>query len=1712
MAITLENPANSSASRQQPSGARLPTRSSGRPLQAFDPEPEHRFRQRHAGQQRGASDPGAASATSLHDNPLFAGEIVADTAGSGAAGPSRRVSGIPRAPSAAALRAQALLQARASGGVVQMDPTGGGDPAAAGPSGQRRPPTAEDAGAPSPRRGLDHVLGAHVPQPLEHWLPEEARLRSELARSPTARSPAPGGPAGRLPADNIPPDPGPPRRVLPVANGGQHHAALHPPPGFGPLGPHPELRPALAPGDALAAVHYGGMLHPEPALAPAAAAAAGVPAAGGNLGSMLRPEPALAPAAAAAAVVPAAGGNLGGVLHPGVALPPAAAAAAGVPAAGGNLGSMLRPEPALAPAAAAAAVVPAAGGNLGGVLHPGVALPPAAAAAAGVPAAGGNLGGMPRPEPALAPAAAAAAAFPAAGGNLGGMLPMMPAAGLGGVLSAHVPPAAAPAAAAALTAAVADAGRDPVARSPPAAVPNMPFAAADPAAVAAAGAAYAASPPLPPQQLQPWQRALMPQLQQQPLMPPPPQQQLPLQPPPTAPHMWPLGPPPARRRSRLAQLFLDIGGEPADLAGDQAAGSQLPRQQQAGAASGVAGEAQAPPQDRQPPPLHDREPAAAAYSAGDLQQPFPALWQPAVGAVGQHPPWQPMPGGGWAPYYPAVAGYQLPPGYPDAWAGDARRADGMAPWRADWLQRAAAAALSASGLAQQAVPVGLTPAPDHAGDQLPVQSVRIKTAPPEAAMKIKEVTLMSVAKLKDDMKTWAAQEQLGLLNTNDPRYFDFFPKFISSQESAKGLHRIWEEVALSTPYKDRMLQLWEAIGDSYNLHLTPADVATVKQMVKQRPGEQLRPCFERLRLAMTLEDRYKTRIPPQDLLQSFMGGILSDELRKDVGTAFAEEQGHLGMPPEEMLKALGKAVDKAQKLHSLQVSLFVRQEPSAQPQSKDGRAHTSTAAETQGAAPQRSEKSKQRKPPPQQQQQQTPPQQPQQQQPSPPQQQPASQAPQPAAQGSGQCVVCRDRGAPADHHVDACPHHHAARNNNRCPICYRWPYHHPNVCWGPGGAAGGGRGQGQAEVPRQAPPGDYPPQGGYGGYGGGRGMGMGRGYGGGRGGGYGGRGPGGGYAGGRGQGYGYGGGGYGGEQGPSGTGAGGPPARGHVAAVEQAGVPGQQPAPTGQTEQRRVTFADQQEHAPYHAAYSEEYEYVDASPYFAGCTYLAAECPEAVPEPAVPAETNATRLAGQPTPQPFAVPTESAVSFRPRRHGYKPFEPRSSDSGGSIVVEVPAEVVREGAKSGVKVIVQVVPGSLDLDDAAAAPQGAQVQRMAAASVTQTADAPPLATSVTPDSSDQMAPPAEGPSPSGGAGAPGSTAADFAAHGTAASIPMRAAVPGGDTLAAPAAAAAADAAPFANSHVRARGAAARSAGDGAEEPPLVAAALHGGGTISPPPAAVQLPGGGTDALSTPTEPRPDGGGSSVRGAPLSCAANESSLCVPYRGPSMPLVPTVRPHAAMRAAAHASRLAAVTRPSGPDESRELQEFRSHNHGDLYLLWDHQLGLWHEGRDVPVRATLKDEGANVSCIDRQFCQRHGIAYRTSPVRLKTTMGMSEQLCEVASLRVVLCPGDPGRRRVLQPTGPVLVIDGDGEFDFLWGKVDSNQVAAYVDPYPRPTMWYRPDLPEGRRLFLATFSRASCAVGLSGRSWWTTTWSCAAGRLPWSPRLDPSCLWSVL
>ncbi|GLC52210.1 hypothetical protein PLESTB_000595200 [Pleodorina starrii] len=160
-----------------------------------------------------------------------------------------------------------------------------------------------------------------------------------------------------------------------------------------------------------------------------------------------------------------------------------------------------------------------------------------------------------------------------------------------------------------------------------------------------------------------------------------------------------------------------------------------------------------------------------------------------------------MAGGGWAPYYPSVAGYQLPPGYPEAWVSGVCCADGIAPWRADWLQHAATAVLSGSAFVQQAVPVGLTPAQDQTGDQLPVQSVRIKTAPPEAAMKIKE--------------------------------------FISSQESAKGLHRIWEEVVLTMPYKDRMLQLWEAIGDSYNLHLTPADVATVKQMVKQRPGEQL---------------------------------------------------------------------------------------------------------------------------------------------------------------------------------------------------------------------------------------------------------------------------------------------------------------------------------------------------------------------------------------------------------------------------------------------------------------------------------------------------------------------------------------------------------------------------------------------------------------------------------------------------------------------------------------------------------------------------------------------------------------------------------------------------------------------------------------------------------------------------------------------------------
>ncbi|GLC39073.1 hypothetical protein PLESTM_000836900 [Pleodorina starrii] len=1196
---------------------------------------------------RCASDPGAASATSLHDNPLFAGEIVADTAGSGAAGPSRRVSGIPRAPSAAALRAQALLQARASGGVVQMDPTGGGDPAAAGPSGQRRPPTAEDAGAPSPRRGLDHVLGAHVPQPLEHWLPEEARLRSELGTVADRTIPSP--PAGRLGGfqrTTFRPTRGRLGRVLPVANGGQHHAALHTRRRVSgrsvPIRSFDRHSPLATPllRSTTAACCTRSLRWRLPPPQPRAFRPPGATSAACCVRSLRWRLPPPQPRSCRPL---------------GPALPPAAAAAAGVPAAGGNLGSMLRPEPALAPAAAAAAVVPAAGGNLGGVLHPGVALPPAAAAAAGVPAAGGNLGGMPRPEPALAPAAAAAAAFPAAGGNLGGMLPMMPAAGLGGVLSAHVPPAAAP-------------------------LPRLPRSLP------------LWPPPDETPQLQPWQRALMPQLQA------------------TAadaaaaaaaatataaahgsPHVAPWAPtrPAAQPPGAAIPGHRGRASRPGWRSGSR--GSQLPRQQQAGAASGVAGEAQAPPQDRQPPPLHDREPAAAAYSAGDLQQPFPALWQPAVGAVGQHPPWQPMPGGGWAPYYPAVAGYQLPPGYPDAWAGDERRADGMAPVP----QRRRSALVV---LAQQAVPVGLTPAPDHAGDQLPVQSVRIKTAPPEAAMKIKEVTLMSVAKLKDDMKTWAAQEQLGLLNTNDPR---------------------------------------------------------------------------------------------------------------DVGTAFAEEQGgHLGMPPEEMLKALGKAVDKAQKLHSLQVSLFVRQEPSAQPQSRTARAHTSTAAETQGAASQRSEKS------------------------------------QTAEAAAAAAASNRRRRSSRSS---------SSRRRRRSSLRRKHRSRRRKAA-GSGAAGGRGRGQGQAEVPRQAPPGDYPPQGGYGGYGGGaaawawaadtvedeeadmEAAGPGadtrvavvratvtavEGN--------------------------------GGEQGPSGTGAGGPPARGSRRRRGAGGGAGGSSRRANRTDgtaapSRLLTSRSTR---PYHAAYSEEYD-------------------------------------------------------------------------------------------GVKVIVQVVPGSLDLDDAAAAPQGAPVQRMAAASVTQTAEEPPLATSVDAGhSSDQMAPPAEGPSPSGGGRwrAPGSTAADFAAHGTAASIPMRAAVPGGDTLAAPAAAAAADAAPFANSHVRAPGAPPpgrwrrrrRAAAGGCR----AARRWHhiataGGRAAAWRPAQTRCP--------RQLKPRPDGGGSSVRGAPLSCAANESSLCVPYRGPSMPLVPTVRPHAAMRAAAHASRLAAVTRPSGPDESRELQEFRSHNHGDLYLLWDH------------------------------------------------------------------------------------------------------------------------------------------------------------------------------
>ncbi|GLC52211.1 hypothetical protein PLESTB_000595300 [Pleodorina starrii] len=312
-----------------------------------------------------------------------------------------------------------------------------------------------------------------------------------------------------------------------------------------------------------------------------------------------------------------------------------------------------------------------------------------------------------------------------------------------------------------------------------------------------------------------------------------------------------------------------------------------------------------------------------------------------------------------------------------------------------------------------------------------------------------------------------------------------------------------------------------------------------------------------------LEDRYKTRIPPQDLVQTFMGGILSDELRKDVGTAFTEEKGHLGMPPEEMLKALGRAVDKAQKLHSLQVSLFVHQEPSAQLQSKDGRACTSTTAEPQGAASQRSEKPKQRKPPQQPQQQQPPPQ-----QPSPPPQQPVSPSPQPAVQGkaadSAWCAVTTARRLTTTSTPALITMQPATITDARSATAGRTTTR----------ASVGGQDERRVEVAAR------------------------------------------------------------GRQRCHGTrrraatrrkadtedtveaaawawavvtvedrvadmGAAGPGADTWVAmvratdtavAVTVAGVPGQQPAPSGQAAQRRVTFTDQQEQAPYHATYSVEYE------------------------------------------------------------------------------------------------------------------------------------------------------------------------------------------------------------------------------------------------------------------------------------------------------------------------------------------------------------------------------------------------------------------------------------------------------------------------------------------------------------------------------------------
>ncbi|KXZ41055.1 hypothetical protein GPECTOR_894g143 [Gonium pectorale] len=101
---------------------------------------------------------------------------------------------------------------------------------------------------------------------------------------------------------------------------------------------------------------------------------------------------------------------------------------------------------------------------------------------------------------------------------------------------------------------------------------------------------------------------------------------------------------------------------------------------------------------------------------------------------------------------------------------------------------------------------------------------------------------------------------------------------------------------------------------------------------------------------------------------------------------------------------------------------------------------------------------------------------------------------------------------------------------------------------------------------------------------------------------------------------------------------------------------------------------------------------------------------------------------------------------------------------------------------------------------------------------------------------------------------------------------------------------------------------------------------------------------------------------------------------------------------------------------------------------------------------------------CITVDFCERHNLPYGPTEFVLITACGVSDVIgALLAPVSVVLCPHDVERCCELRPVPVVLVVRGDGDFDFLWAKSDSAQVDAYCRSYPKPRMFYRPSLLDG-------------------------------------------------